>query len=220
MELSTAQRRLVFAVIVFVLAGLGVYLLDSAESGSSQASTGPTASPSHHRAGPGTPTPSAQPTASATSPAAGSPSAGPSQTPDIYQWLPFSKAGLASAASVTTRFGVAYATFSYTEKTSTYVASMRALISPDLAGQIAAAYSAPGVASLRTSRKQVSVGSADITSMRAFGPSSITFIVAITEQVTATKDGGPNKTSYAVTLTGGGTNWQVSGIEYQSAGQP
>ncbi len=50
MELSTAQRRLVFAVIVLVLAGLGVYLLDSAESGSSQASTGPTASPSHHRA--------------------------------------------------------------------------------------------------------------------------------------------------------------------------
>jgi hypothetical protein len=219
MELSTAQRRLVFAVIVLVLAGLGIYLLDSAESGSSQASTGPTTSPSHHRAPASTPPASPQPTASDTSPAAGSPSAGPSQTPDIYQWLPFSKAGLASAASVTTRFGEAYGTFSYTEKTSTYVASMRALISPDLAGQIAAAYSAPGVASLRTSRKQVSVGSAHITAMRAFGPSSITFIVAITEKVTATKDGGSSTTSYAVTVTGGGANWQVSGIEYQSQGQ-
>ena len=219
MELSTAQRRLVFAVIVLVLAGLGVYLLDSAESGSSQASTGPTASPSHHRAAASTPPASPPPTASDTSPAAGSTSAGPSQTPDIYQWLPFSKAGLASAASVTTRFGQAYGTFSYTEKTSTYVATMRALISPDLSGQIAAAYSAPGVASLRTSRKQVSVGSADITSMRAFGPSSITFVVAVTEKVTATKDGGSNTTSYAVTVTGGGTNWQVSGIEYQSQGQ-
>jgi hypothetical protein len=218
MELSTAQRRLVFAVIVLVLAGLGVYLLDSAESGSSQASTGPTGSPSHH-APASTPAASPQPTASDTSPAAGSPSAGPSQTPDIYQWLPFSKAGLASAASVTTRFGQAYGTFSYTEKTSTYVATMHALISSDLAGQIAAAYSAPGVASLRTSRKQVSVGSAKITSMRAFGPSSITFIVAITERVTATKDGGSSTTSYAVTLTGGSTNWQVSGIEYQSQGQ-
>lgn len=218
MELSTAQRRLVFAVIVFVLAGLGVYLLDSAESGSSQASTGPTGSLSHH-APASTPPASPQPTASSTSPAAGSPSAGPSQTPDIYQWLPFSKAGLADAASVTTRFGQAYGTFSYTEKTSTYVASMHALISSDLAGQIAAAYSAPGVASLRTSRKQVSVGSATITSMRAFGPSSITFIVAITEQVTATKDGGSSTTSYAVTVTGGSTNWQVSGIEYQSQGQ-
>jgi hypothetical protein len=219
MELSTAQRRLVFAVIVLVLAGLGVYLLDSAESGSSQASTGPTASPSHHRAAASTPPASPPPTASDTSPAAGSASAGPSQTPDIYQWLPFSKAGLASAASVTTRFGQAYGTFSYTEKTSTYVATMRALISPDLSGQIAAAYSAPGVASLRTSRKQVSVGSAAITSMRAFGPSSITFVVAVTEKVTATKDGGSNTTSYAVTVTGGGTNWQVSGIEYQSQGQ-
>ena len=219
MELSTAQRRLVFAVIVFVLAGLGVYLLDSAESGSSQASTGPTASPSHHHVPASTPPASPPPTASDTSPAAGSPSAGPSQTPDIYQWLPFSKAGLASAASVTTRFGEAYGTFSYTEKTSTYVATMRALISPDLAGQIAAAYSAPGVASLRSSRKQVSVGSAAITSMRAFGPSSITFVVAVTEKVTATKDGGSNTTSYAVTVTGGGTNWQVSGIEYQSQGQ-
>jgi hypothetical protein len=219
MELSTAQRRLVFAVIVLVLAGLGVYLLDSAESGSSQASTGPTASPSHHRAPASTPPASPPPTASDTSPAAGSPSAGPSQPPDIYQWLPFSKAGLASAASVTTRFGEAYGTFSYTEKTSTYVATMRALISPDLAGQIAAAYSAPGVASLRSSRKQVSVGSAAITSMRAFGPSSITFVVAVTEKVTATKDGGSSTTSYAVTVTGGGTNWQVSGIEYQSQGQ-
>jgi hypothetical protein len=37
--------------------------------------------------------------------------------------------------------------------------------------------------------------------------------------LTATKDGGSNTTSYAVTVTGGGTNWQVSGIEYQSQGQ-
>jgi hypothetical protein len=218
MELSAVQRKLVFAVIVFVLAGLGVYLLDSAESGPSQASTGPTRPPSHHPH-PSTTPASPSPTASDASPPAGSPSAGPSQTPDIYQWLPFSKAGLASAVSVTTRFGVAYATFSYTEKTSTYIASMHGLISPDLSGQIAAAYSAPGVASMRTSRKQVSTGSADITSMRAFGPSSITFVVSITENLTATKGGGPSTTSYAVTVTGGGTNWQVSGIEYQSQGQ-
>lgn len=218
MELSALQRKLVFAVIVFVLAGLGVYLLNSAESGPSQASTGPTRSPSHHPQ-PSTTPASPSPTASDTSPPAGAPSAGPSQTPDIYQWLPFSKAGLASAASVTTRFGVAYATFSYTEKTSTYIASMRGLISPDLSGQIAAAYSTPGVAHVRTSRKQVSTGSASITSMRAFGPSSITFVVAITEKLTATKGGGPSTTSYAVTVTGGGTNWQVTGIEYQSQGQ-
>ena len=48
--------------------------------------------------------------------------------------------------------------------------------------------------------------------MRAFGPTSMTFIVAVTEQITATRDGG-NKTQLAVTVTGGGTSWQVSGIE-------
>jgi len=213
MELSTAQRRLVFAVIVFVLAGLGVYLLDSAESGSSASSVG-SHPPTRHRST--SPPASPAPTGSSTSPPAGSPP--PGQIPDIYQWLPFSKAGLASAASVTTRFGTAYGTFSYTEKTSTYLASMHGLISTDLSGQIAAAYSAPGVARQRSSQKQVSVGSADITSIRAFGPTSITFIVNVTEKVTATKDGGQNTTSYAVTVTGGGTNWQVSGIEYESAG--
>jgi hypothetical protein len=210
------QRRLVFAVIVFALAGLGLYLLDSAESRSS-ASPVATRPPSHHhRTSP--PPASPTPTGSSTSPAPGSSSAAPGQVPDIYQWLPFSKAGLASAASVTTRFGAAYGTFSYTEKTSTYIASMQSLISSDLAGQIAAAYAAPGVAQLRVSRKQVSVGSADITSIRAFGPNSITFLVNVTEKVTAKKDGGPNTTGYAVTVTGGGTSWQVSGIELGTAG--
>jgi hypothetical protein len=216
MELSTVQRRLVFAVIVFALAGLGVYLLDSAESGSS-ASTVATRPPSHrHRTSP--PPASPSPTGSSTSPAPGSSSAAPGQVPDIYQWLPFSKAGLASAASVTTRFGAAYGTFTYTEKTSTYIASMQSLISPDLAGQIAAAYSAPGVIKQRTSRKQVSVGSADITSIRAFGPNSITFLVNVTEKLTANKDGGPSTTGYAITVTGGGTSWQVSGVEYATDG--
>ncbi|HEX3490219.1 MAG TPA: hypothetical protein VHU92_12775 [Streptosporangiaceae bacterium] len=216
MELSTVQRRLVFAVIVFALAGLGVYLLDSAESGSSASPVASRPPSHHHRASP--PPASPTPAGSSTSPAPGSSSAAPGQVPDIYQWLPFSKAGLASAASVTTRFGAAYGTFTYTEKTSTYIASMQSLISPDLAGQIAAAYSAPGVARLRVSRKQVSVGSADITSIRAFGPNSITFLVNVTEKVTANKDGGPNKTGYAVTVTGGGTSWQVSGIELGTVG--
>lgn len=210
------QRRLIFAVIVFALAGLGVYLLDSAESGSS-ASPVATRPPAHHHtsAPPASPTP----TASSTSPAPGSSSAPPGQVPDIYQWLPFSKAGLASAASVTTRFGAAYGTFSYTEKTTTYIASMHNLISTDLAGQIAAAYSAPGVVRLRASHKQVSVGSADITSIRAFGPNSITFLVNVTEKVTANSGGGPKTTGYAVTVTGAGTNWQVSGIELSTVGQ-
>jgi hypothetical protein len=221
MELSAAQRKIAFALVVFVLAGLGIYLVTTARHGS------PSSGPARHggasqgspnQAGPppgrSSPAgPSASPTAS---PTATTPSA--AGVPDIYQWLPFTKAGLASAATVAVRFGEAYGTFSYTEKTSAYTASMRDLITPQLSGQIAAAYAAPGVATLRSRRKQVSTGSAAITSLRAFGPSSLTFIVSITEQITATKDSGPLTTSYAITLTGGDTSWQVSGLEYEGAG--
>lgn len=219
MELSAVQRRLVFAVIVFLLAGLGVYLLDSAGSGRSQAIQAPPRSRPDHpgrprSTGPGSP----QRTSSSASPPAPSPSASAFGAPDIYQWLPFTQAGLASAASAATRFGDAYGTFSYTEKTSAYIASMSTLMSSDLAGQIAAAYSAPGVASLRVKYRQVSTGSAAVTSIRAFGPTSITFIVGVTERVTATRNGGTSTTSYAITVTGGDASWQVSDIELQSAG--
>jgi hypothetical protein len=224
MELTAAQRRIVFAVVVFALAGLGVYVFTSAGHGTAGSGTA-----GHHAAGSGTGGAGGQGTPPVSTPPAASPSASSSSSPagaaptdtrnpDIYQWLPFTKAGLASAASVAVRFGAAYGTFSYTEKTPAYVASMRSLVTQQLSGQISAAYSAPGVASLRASRKQVSAGSARITSLRAFGPSSVTFIVAVTEQITATKNSGPLTTSYAVTLTGGDTSWQVSGLEYEGAG--
>jgi hypothetical protein len=210
MDLSATQRKLVFAVIVFVLAGLGLYLIDSFHSGTGQPSAAATRRPSRRAS-----TPPASPSAS--SPAV-SPTATATRTPNIYQWLPFTPASLGSAAALTVRFADAYGTYSYTEKPSAYIASMRGLISSDLSGQIEAAYSAPGVASLRAKQKQVSAGSAAITSLRAFGPSSLTFVVAITERVTATKGGGTNITDFAVTVSGGGSNWQVSDIEYASAG--
>ena len=200
--------------MVFVLAGLGAYLLTTARHQASH----PAAAPTRHAAPPPStpPATSPQPTASA----APTPSSSPVSTkvPDIYQWLPFTKPGLDSAATTAVRFGDAYGTFSYTEKAPAYVATMHGLISDQLSAQISAAYSAPGVASLRTSRKQVSTATASITSLRAFGPSSLTFVLSITEHVTATRDGGSKTTSYAVTLTGGDSKWQVSDIELASSG--
>jgi hypothetical protein len=210
-ELSAAQRRIAFAVVVFVLAGLGVYLLTSGGGGTHPGAAA-TPPPRHHATSAASPVTTTSPAASPTA------SAAAGQAPDIYQWLPFTPAGLASAVSVTTRFGDAYGTFTYTENTAHYVATMAKLVTSQLSGQIAAAYSAPGVASLRTSRKQVSAGTAAITSIRAFGPTSITFLVTITERITATQDGGPSSTSYAVTVSGGDASWQVSGIELASQG--
>jgi hypothetical protein len=222
MELTAAQRRIVFALVVLVLAGLGVYLFTT--NGHGTAASGTTSGGAAGQGGGAAAAPPAS-TPPATSAPVTSPPASPTATtptasraPDIYQWLPFTKSGLASAAAVAVKFGTAYGTFSYTEKTAAYVGSMRSLITPQLSGQLSAAYAAPGVATLRARRKQVSAGSARITSLRAYGPSSLTFIVSVTEQITATSGSGPLTTSYAVTLTGGDTSWQVSGLEYEGSG--
>ena len=46
----------------------------------------------------------------------------------------------------------------------------------------------------------------------------LTFVVVITERITDSTGQSQQVTNYAVTLTGGGTSWQVSDIELASAG--
>jgi hypothetical protein len=92
------------------------------------------------------------------------------------------------------------------------------LITSELAGTLQAGYQIPGVAKLRKNQKQVSTGTAVISSLRAFGPASMTFIVTAGQRL-ATSHGISNaSTQYAVTVTGSGSSWQVSDIELESAG--
>ncbi len=207
MEMSPLQRRLTFGLIVLVLAGLAVYLVGTAARGSSGSPARPA-----HVAGPAPRAPAASP-----SPATSAPQSAGSG-PDIYQWLPFTQAGLAQAASVARRFGAAYGTFSYTESAAAYAASLQPLSSVSLAGQVEAAYSLPGVAAARAKTRQVSTGSATIESIRAFGPTSITFIVEITQHQTSTTGSSLTATSFAITLTGSGSNWQATDIELSNLG--
>jgi len=87
-----------------------------------------------------------------------------------------------------------------------------------LVSQIESAYSVPGVATARLAGRQVSVGTATIASIRAFGPSSLTFLVQISQQLTGTTGPGQHTTVYAVTVTGSGTSWQVTDVELATAG--
>jgi hypothetical protein len=207
-EASPAQRRIVFALVVFVLVALGAYLLRPAAQGARRSGSRPgedtsaTASPSASE-------PSSQPPLNGPVP--------PGQA-DIYQWLPFSQASLTTAAATVVRFCDAYGTFSYTKNAAAYVRPMQSLVSPSLAGQISAAYSAPGVASSRVSGKQVSSGVATIKSIRAFGPDSLTFVVQITERLADVTGRSQDTNAYAVTLTGSGSSWQVSAIELATTG--
>jgi hypothetical protein len=207
MEFSTLQRRITFGLIVFVLVALGAYLIVPASSDAGRTDR-PTAGSS--------PRPSFAPASTTSPPSGGSEASG--VTADIYQWLPFTPAGLTAAAALVLKFADAYGTFSYTMAAPAYAASLQTLASAQLVGQIEAAYSAPGVAAARAKTKQVSAGTAVIESIRAFGSSSLTFVVQITEDVTTTSGRGQLVTAYAITLTGSGSHWQVTDIELAAAG--
>jgi len=204
MNASPGARRIAFAVIVCAFAALGAYVLG----------------PLGHRGGP-----------SGSKPAAVRPGRTPVRTPvraqsstrasgpaSIYQWLPFTQAGLTAAAKTVVTFGDAYGTYSYTENGAGYVAPLQSVASAELVRQIEAAYETAGVAATRQNEKQVSVGTTTINSIRAFGAGSLTFVVLVTQQITSGAGRSQQATDYAVTVTGSGNNWQVSDVELAAAG--
>jgi hypothetical protein len=218
MDLNSAQRKLVFGVVVLVLAALGAFLLSGsllhrdANTGRGRAVglTGPLSS---------SPTPGSG-VASQPATAGGGPGATPPSGtgPDIYRWLPFSQAGLAAAADVVGRFAAAYASYTYTQTTAGYERQFNGLVTASLAAVLGRGFGTPGVAQVRTQQKQIATGTGQITGIRSFGANNITFVVAISQKVTGTKGTKRTTTDYAVTVTGAGTNWLVEDIEIASAG--
>jgi hypothetical protein len=204
MDLTSRQRQLVFAVTVVALAALGFFLLRSGTS-----SHPPAKRPSRPAAAASS-TPTVTPTQAAP------PSTASSQV-NIYDWLPFTEPQLARAAAVVKEFGAYYGTYSYDESTASYVGRMQGLVTSQLADVIARGYATPGVAATRTQQKQVSAGTATINSLRAFGPSSLTFLVTVAQHITG-KSPGQQSTQYAVTATDANGGWQVNDIQLASAG--
>jgi hypothetical protein len=210
MELTAGQRKAVFALIVVVLVGLGVYVLVPGARGGTPSGASPSPAPRHGA--------SAGPPPAATPAADSSPARSATSAPDIYQWLPFTQSQLGAAAAVVTKFAGAYGTWSYTQNAAAYVATMRGVVTPELSQFLAQGYSAPGVAAQRAGKKQVSAGSAVINALSAFGSSSITFVVTITEQINGVAGGSRVTQQYAVTVVTAGTGWQVNDIELATAG--
>jgi hypothetical protein len=216
-DLSPAQQKAVFVLVVVVLAALGYWLIlpKLSHSGGHSAAAGST-SPAASTLAPA----SAPAEASVPGTPAGTVTASPAAAGNvnIYSWLPFTQQGLADAASVTEKFCVDYNTFTYSESPAAYVAKMSGLITGQLATTLQASYSTAGVATLRTSQKQVSTGTAVINSLRAFGSSSLTFVVTTGQRLVSSKGTTTGNTQYAVTVTGSGSSWQVDDIELASAG--
>lgn len=214
MDLTPGRQRLVFAVIVIALVGLTSYLIENRHSG-------------------GTPAAAPSPSASTASPAGTQgnsvpPSSVPAATPastaggaEIYQWLPFTAADLTAAANTTTAFAKAYVTWSYTENAAAYGATFNGLAKPTEIASLVSGYGTSGVAGPRAANKQVSTGSGTIDSIRSFGagPTSITFVVTISQQVTSTQPATTAPPSqYTVTVVASGSAWLVNDIELSSLG--
>ena len=139
---------------------------------------------------------------------------------EIYQWLPFTAADLAAAARTTVAFAGDYATWSYTEDSAAYGAKLSGLATAQEAATLENDYGTPGVAGPRTADKQVSTGTGTIDSISSFGgnPTSITFLVTISQQVSSTQPAKSMTGQYAVTLTLSGNAWQVNDIELAGIG--
>jgi hypothetical protein len=215
MELSTGQQRLLFVVVVLALAGLGFYLVSSHSAGGSPAAA--TSAPA-----------STPPAATGAATAAGvPPSTVPAATPastaggaEIYQWLPFTAADLAAAARTTVTFAADYATWSYTEDAAAYRAKLSGLVTAQEAATLENDYGTSGVAQVRNADKQVSTGTGTIDSISSFGgnPTSITFLVTISTQVTSTQPAKSLTGQYTVTVISSGSAWQVNDIELSGLG--
>jgi hypothetical protein len=215
MDLSPVQRVLAFLGIVVVLCVMGAYLLIPgvrSALGHGPAAATPGASPAGVRmTSPAVPAASTAPDAPASPAPTGS-------APDIYQWLPFSQADLAKAASVTEAFGAAYDTFSYRQSATSYVASLHGLATSELSATLARAFGTPGVASQRARQRQVSSARTVINSIRTFGSGSLTFVVTIVQTMHTRQGKSQNDGQYAITLTGSGQSWLANDIELASAG--
>jgi hypothetical protein len=218
MDLTPGQQRLVFVVVVLALAGLGIYLIQGRGSGGGT----PAAAPS-----PSTSTSSPQPSASGPSAASVPPSTVPAATPvstaggaQIYQWLPFTPAELSAAAQTTLTFAKDYSTWSYKESAAAYAAKMNGLVAAPELAILKKGYSTAGVAQPRAAEKQVSTGSGTIDSIRSFGagPTSITFVVTINQQVTPAQPGSTGTSQYAVTVISSGGTWLVNDLELSALG--
>jgi hypothetical protein len=222
MDLTSGQRRLVFVVVVIALVGLGIFVIRGHNSGGTPAaapSTSVSASQSSASAS------SAGGTAGDSVPPSSLPAATPASTTggaEIYQWLPFTPAGLSAAAQTTTTFAKSYVTWSYTESQAAYADKLSGLVTSVELATLTNGYSTAGVAGPRVADKQVSTGSGTIDSIKSFatgsGPVSITFVVTINQQVTSTQPTNTESNQYAVTVALSGSTWQVNDIELSALG--
>ncbi|MFC4911152.1 hypothetical protein [Actinomadura gamaensis] len=207
MNLSDRQRKILFGVLVVVLAAVGVYLTAAS----------PQHKPSHHAARPA-PVTSGGPVAPASPPPGISAQITPGNF-DIYRLLPFTQQEFATAADTAQRFVAAYGTYRFDEQPQAYAARLQPLVNDQVAQQIAQGFAAPGIQQRRQQEQTVATCTATLDRVRDIGNNSIIFLVTGKQQIARAGGGTNDSKQWAVTVSRDGNALKVAAFEPADVGQ-
>ncbi|MFD8565014.1 hypothetical protein ACWDOR_44715 [Streptosporangium canum] len=205
-----SRRGLVFAVLVIMLAAVGIYLTMWPDSGDERQTSADPVGASRTVAASQAPAGAERPRPSATA----------SNAPfDVYSYLPMTKQELAAAADYAQRFTTEYGTFSYDEDPADYGDRLSGYTTTEFAAVLLRTVTSPGSVEANRADEVVSVGTARVKEIRQVQSTSVTFVVTGTQNVTA-KSGPKERTEdYAVTLIEVGADWRVHDLQPADDGQ-
>ncbi|GAA0949819.1 hypothetical protein [Nonomuraea longicatena] len=195
------RRGLVFAVVVAVVAAIGLWAIMGPDSEEEP--------PPPPRAG-----------ADTAAPPVSRPLATASDGPfDVYAYLPMDRRQLAAAADLAVRFTVAYGTFRYDEEPSAYAERVKVFATGELADFLTKSLTSPVTVQQNREERTVATATAVMKEIRQVAKTSVVFVVTSTQKLDGA-DGAKEKTEdLAVTLTPVGDDWRVFDVQQAAEGQ-
>lgn len=139
-------------------------------------------------------------------------------TADAARLLPFSPQQVLEASQLACAFTAAYATHRYNEDPDDYLRRLIPMTHPQLRPILQRTAHDPAILVERHRLRENAIGRARTTVIRALGPSSITFLITATEQVTTEHAVRHDTTRYAVTVIRNHAGWQIYTIDLATTG--
>ncbi|MBB2913461.1 hypothetical protein FHS43_004765 [Streptosporangium becharense] len=204
------RRGAVFAVLVAMLAAVGIYLtVWSGPGDDPRTGAGPTGA--DRTVAGSAQAPPAEPAR---------PAATASNAPfDVYSYLPMTKQELAAAADYAQRFTAEYGTFRHDEDPAVYGDRLKGYTTEEFAAVLLRTVTSAGTIEANKADEIVSVGSAKVSEIRQIDSASVVFVVVGTQDVTARSGTARRTAEYAVTLIQAGTEWRVHDLQPADSGQ-
>jgi hypothetical protein len=137
---------------------------------------------------------------------------------DAQRLLPFTPSQINDAAKLASTFTATYASHRYDETPSSYLARLTPMMSQQLRPVIERAAADPTALTQRRRLQQITTAQARPEAIRALGPTSITFLITVTEHVATAHANRQDTSHYALTLTQAASEWQVYAIELAATG--